>query len=509
VSQAIDTVLKSLLDRYGLGLLDQSNRLKSLLQDEVPGSKREISVLMLALDERVPQDLMRVQSGEPLQSLRPRLAKRLADEKALDRKASNWAVSTWAQGLGVATAQDFEGDHALDGEGAQDAPFESDEQGDGTDGGDGKGQGTTDDTAVIVPPPPASWLERNKVLVGAGVLVAALLAWVSIPSKLEITSVHAEGLVGDGRKHDVVVDFKHAKAPVQSIEVRYVRGAGPWNPATWTSNLTPEAAASGAASAGQISIRSTKPLTTTFEYTLVAADGTRSAPFEQTLDIAAAPVTPPSIVKLDVHAPVYTGHPVNVAIAYQSGTSDVARVEVRHINDASAAQAPVVQNLTGTSGKTSGTVNYALPVAAAPQHSTVEFVLIDTQGGRSEPQRVSFDSTIAPASAGFTGAVIGIHAVSAQGESTGVGAVVGGILGGILGHQVGGGRGKTVATVAGVAAGAVAGDLVEKNAGPHSNYQVSVRMDNGETKVYTAAGAPNLKVGDRVKVVNGVLMADR
>jgi outer membrane lipoprotein SlyB len=139
----------------------------------------------------------------------------------------------------------------------------------------------------------------------------------------------------------------------------------------------------------------------------------------------------------------------------------------------------------------------------------VEFVLIDTQGGRSEPQRVSFDSTIAPASAGFVGAVIGIHAVGTQAESTGVGAVVGGILGGILGHQVGSGRGNTVATVAGVAAGAVAGDLVEKNAGPHKSYQVSVRMDNGETKVYTAAGTPNLKVGDRVKVVNGVLMADR
>ena len=68
----IGAKLKSLLDRYGIGLLGESGRLRGLLHDDCPQAKREVSVLMQALEERVPQDLMRVHSGEPIQSLTPR-----------------------------------------------------------------------------------------------------------------------------------------------------------------------------------------------------------------------------------------------------------------------------------------------------------------------------------------------------------------------------------------------------------------------------------------------------
>src|SRR5215472_10279478 len=97
---SIGGTLKSLLDRYGVALLGESARLRGLLQDECPNAKREISVLLQALDERVPQDLLRVHSGEPIGSLSPRLAKRLEDEKSISVHASRWAVNTWAQGLG-------------------------------------------------------------------------------------------------------------------------------------------------------------------------------------------------------------------------------------------------------------------------------------------------------------------------------------------------------------------------------------------------------------------------
>jgi hypothetical protein len=78
-NNAVPPALKSLIDRYGAGLLGEPSRLRWLLQDECPQAKKEISVLLLALDERVPQDLLRVYSGEPIQSLSPRLAKRLAE----------------------------------------------------------------------------------------------------------------------------------------------------------------------------------------------------------------------------------------------------------------------------------------------------------------------------------------------------------------------------------------------------------------------------------------------
>ncbi len=289
VSIAIDTVLKGLLDRYGMGLLDQSNRLKSLLHDEAPEAKREISVLMLALDERVPQDLMRVQSGEPLTSLRPRLARRLIDEKALDRGASDWAVSTWAQGLGVAAPEDYAPSRMLppEAEDSNASRIGFTARLAGMDGGNASTTTAADADA------PQSWLQRNKWLVGGVVALAAIASFFAVPGKPEIVDVRpVDKLVADGRKHDVIVEFKGGKSPITAIEVRYVSGAGAWNPTTWTAPVGADAAAAGAASAGALAIRSPKAATTTFSYTLVAADGTRSAPVERTFEFAAPPVGP-------------------------------------------------------------------------------------------------------------------------------------------------------------------------------------------------------------------------
>jgi outer membrane lipoprotein SlyB len=501
MSDSIDTILKGLLQRYGIGLLEQTGRLKSLLQDEAPAAKREISVLLLALDERVPQDLMRVHSGEPLHTLRPRLAKRLADEKALDREASEWAVSVWALGLGVASPDDGAASSVLpEKKEALTVGFMGtlpENAGAGTQGAAAaNGTGTAT----------GSWLSRNKWLAAGAVAIAAIAAYVLIPGTLEITDVHtSETLVGDGKKRDVIVQFRQGSSPVQAVQVRHVRGAGPWTPDSWTTNVAAEASSAGRAGAGPISVRSTKPLTTTFEYTLVAKDGTRSKPFEKTFDIAAAPVQPPSIGAVDVRGPVYAGRPIPVNVSYQSGTSDVAKVEVKQV-EGSGGQGPITQNVTGTSGKTSGTLSQSLPAINTVQRAAYEIVLVDTQGVRSEPKVVAFDVTQAPASVGRSGVVIRIQEVAQSGgETSGVGSVVGGIVGGVLGHQVGSGRGNTVATVAGAVGGAVAGNLIEKNANTKKVYQVHVRFDDGKSQVFNANGYPSLRTGDRVRVVNGVL----
>ena len=136
-------------------------------------------------------------------------------------------------------------------------------------------------------------------------------------------------------------------------------------------------------------------------------------------------------------------------------------------------------------------------------------VLVDNQGSRSDAKRVSFDVAQAPVALGRQGVVTGIHEVTQQGDATGAGALVGGVLGGVLGHQVGGGHGNTAATVLGAVGGAVAGNLVEKNAGSKKSYQVAVRFNDGQNQVFNANGYPSLRAGDRVKVVNGILQADR
>jgi len=104
------------------------------------------------------------------------------------------------------------------------------------------------------------------------------------------------------------------------------------------------------------------------------------------------------------------------------------------------------------------------------------------------------------------GWVEAIEVVPGQPPSTsGAGAVVGGIVGGLLGHQVGGGRGNTVATIGGAVAGAVAGNEVEKRTGSSAAaYRVRVRTSDNAYLTLTQSSAYQMRIGDRVKVENGV-----
>lgn len=91
------------------------------------------------------------------------------------------------------------------------------------------------------------------------------------------------------------------------------------------------------------------------------------------------------------------------------------------------------------------------------------------------------------------------------GSGIGVGAIAGAVIGGILGNQIGDGTGQTVATVAGAAGGAYAGNEVEKRTRGPDAYKFTLRMDNGSYQTLTQASNPDLRVGDRVRVDNGVV----
>jgi outer membrane lipoprotein SlyB len=88
-----------------------------------------------------------------------------------------------------------------------------------------------------------------------------------------------------------------------------------------------------------------------------------------------------------------------------------------------------------------------------------------------------------------------------QSAPTGLGAILGGVAGGVLGHQIGGGTGNTVATIAGAVGGALVGNRIE-NANARDRYRVTVRLDNGARLEVTEVGEGELRVGDRIRVVN-------
>lgn len=91
------------------------------------------------------------------------------------------------------------------------------------------------------------------------------------------------------------------------------------------------------------------------------------------------------------------------------------------------------------------------------------------------------------------------------GSGIGAGTIAGAVVGGIIGHQVGGGQGNTAATVIGAAGGAYAGHELEKRNQPQSDaYKFTIRMNNGSYQTVMQTTNPDIRVGDRVRIDNGV-----
>lgn len=117
-------------------------------------------------------------------------------------------------------------------------------------------------------------------------------------------------------------------------------------------------------------------------------------------------------------------------------------------------------------------------------------------------------AALPPAPCMSCGTIENVREVVQPGEANGLGAVVGGVLGGVLGKQVGKGGGNTIATVLGVAGGAYAGHQIEKSRNQATRYEIGVRMHDGTLRSVTEERMPAWRVGERVRIENGVLQYD-
>lgn len=89
-----------------------------------------------------------------------------------------------------------------------------------------------------------------------------------------------------------------------------------------------------------------------------------------------------------------------------------------------------------------------------------------------------------------------------------IGAVVGGILGAGVGSAIGAGVGRTAATVLGGVAGAAVGSHIARNqqgVTTQAGYRITMQTDNGVIRTYEVPATGDLRVGDRVRVDNGVI----
>jgi len=103
------------------------------------------------------------------------------------------------------------------------------------------------------------------------------------------------------------------------------------------------------------------------------------------------------------------------------------------------------------------------------------------------------------------GTVTGIREINKPGQGSGLGAVAGGVLGAVVGRQVGGRDHRTAGTVVGAAGGAVAGHMIEKKAREGKTWEIGVRFDDGNSRIFRQDVHPGWDSGSRVRLVNGAL----
>jgi hypothetical protein len=100
--------LRDLVNRYGLSLATDPLRTEGLLRDTCGTYHREIFVLVNAVRQKVPADLLAPRLSLPFSLLQDFLAKRLCDELSLSDDAAQWAVESWADALGLAQGMPVE-----------------------------------------------------------------------------------------------------------------------------------------------------------------------------------------------------------------------------------------------------------------------------------------------------------------------------------------------------------------------------------------------------------------
>ncbi|HZI17072.1 MAG TPA: right-handed parallel beta-helix repeat-containing protein [Pyrinomonadaceae bacterium] len=93
--------LREIIARHGPSVIRDARRCEGLLRDYSAAHRREVSVLVSALEEHVPGDLLGAPAGAPRAVLLKRFARRLSDNRGLSEPAAAWSVNTWALALGL------------------------------------------------------------------------------------------------------------------------------------------------------------------------------------------------------------------------------------------------------------------------------------------------------------------------------------------------------------------------------------------------------------------------
>lgn len=101
-------MLRQILTKHGEEIYRDARRCENLLKDLCGADRREINVLINAIEERVPLDLLAANPSMPLELLLTRLEKRLEEQTAMTDEAARWSVESWALALNLATESEIQ-----------------------------------------------------------------------------------------------------------------------------------------------------------------------------------------------------------------------------------------------------------------------------------------------------------------------------------------------------------------------------------------------------------------
>lgn len=101
-------MLRQILLKYGKEICSDARRCENLLKDLCGSFRRETNVLVNAIEERVPLDLLAANRSMPLELLLTKLEKRLEEQTAMTADAARWTVESWALALNLTTENEIQ-----------------------------------------------------------------------------------------------------------------------------------------------------------------------------------------------------------------------------------------------------------------------------------------------------------------------------------------------------------------------------------------------------------------
>ena len=93
--------LRQLYQKHGRALIDNPRACEAILKDLYPDCKRDVTVLLGALQAHVPSDLLSQSGDMPIKTRFAAFAQRLYERHGTAKEFAIWAVETWAVALGL------------------------------------------------------------------------------------------------------------------------------------------------------------------------------------------------------------------------------------------------------------------------------------------------------------------------------------------------------------------------------------------------------------------------